>query len=95
MFEAMKGAEVTVRDASKLNTLLGHDLMRKAWMLRTGLLLGDLRVSHQAAIHFSVFVLGNDLLLIFIGFIKWYILRHIIYRGFKYPAKDEINCWAV
>jgi hypothetical protein len=58
-------------------------------------LLGGLRVSHQAAIHFSVFALGNDLLLIFIGFVKWYILRHIIYCGFKYPAKDEINCWAV
>jgi hypothetical protein len=58
-------------------------------------LLGGLRVSHQAAIHFSVFALGDDLLLIFIGFVKWYILRYIIYRGFKYPAKDEINCWAV
>ena len=58
-------------------------------------LFGGPRVSHQAAIHFSVFALGNDLLLIFIGFVKWYILRHIIYCGFKYPAKDEINCWAV
>ena len=58
-------------------------------------LFGGPRVSHQAAIHFSVFALGYDLLLIFIGFVKWYILRHIIYCGFKYPAKDEINCRAV
>jgi uncharacterized protein (TIGR02391 family) len=36
VFEAMKGVEVTVREASKLSSLLGHALMRKAFDVEDG-----------------------------------------------------------
>lgn len=36
VFEGMKGVEVTVRNASKLSTLLGRDLMRKAFDVDDG-----------------------------------------------------------